>query len=63
MFTFLGELLIRKYKAACPSDFTSLQPAAGEMGRQEGKKMPPVLCSEVNRRSAYVGVIWAVVAS
>lgn len=59
MFTFLGRLLIRKYKPSCPSDFTSFQPAAGETrrridsGRQE--KLPSVFCSEVNRQSANLG--------
>ena len=53
VFTFLGGLLIRKYKA-CTSDFTSFQPAAGEMRRiDSGRKerLPSGFCSEVNRRS------------
>lgn len=55
VFTFLGGLLIRKFKPSCTSDFTSLQPAAGKMrnsdcGRKE--KSPSVFCSEVNRQSA-----------
>lgn len=67
VFTFLGELLIRKYKTARPSDSTSLWPAAGgneETHRlwQEGKT-PSVFFPEVNGRSANFGVIWAVIAS
>ena len=56
VFTFLGGLLMRKYKPSCTSDSTSFPPAAGEMrrhidsGRKE--KLPYVFCSEVNRRSA-----------
>lgn len=56
VFTFLGGLLIRKYKPSCTSAVTSFQPAAGEMrrsidsGRKE--KLPSVFCSEVNRQSA-----------
>lgn len=56
MFTFLGGLLIRKYKPSCTSDFTSFQPAVGEMGRSvdsgRKEKLSSVLCSEVNRQSA-----------
>ena len=56
VFTFLGGLLIRKYKPSWTSDFTSFQPAVGEMrrctdsGRKE--KLPSVFRSEVNRQSA-----------
>lgn len=67
VFTLLGGLLIRKYKPSCTSDFTSFQPAAGEMRRRTDsgrkEKMPSVFCSEVNRRSANFSVIWAIITS
>lgn len=46
VFTFLGELVIRKYKTARPSDSTSLRPAAGEMRRHidSGRKEKRLLC-------------------
>ena len=56
VFTFLGGLLIRKYKPSWTSDFTSFQPAAGEMRRYTDsgwkEKLPSVFCFEVNRQSA-----------
>ena len=56
VFTFLGGLLIRKYKPSWTSDFTSFPPAAGEMRRYTDsgwkEKLPSVFCFEVNRQSA-----------